>query len=98
MRGATATFHTLKTTSITWLTRQGPNQGKAKLVVDGRSRGVYDLYAANAGPRSITFTGLARRSHTVRVKVLDRKAPASRGTWVGVDGFRFHAGSVCHGR
>jgi hypothetical protein len=91
VHGATATYHTLKTTTMTWLTRQGPNQGKAKLVIDGRIRGVYNLYAAQAGPRAITITGLARQPHTVRVKVLGRKATPSRGTWVAVDGFRFHA-------
>lgn len=89
--GATATFHTPRTTSLTWLTRQGPEQGKAKVVVDGRVRGVYDLYAADDADRSVSLTGLARRPHTVRIKVLDRKAAASGGTWVAVDGFRYHA-------
>lgn len=92
-RNTTATLHTPRTTTLTWLTRQGPDQGKAKLVVDGRVRGVYNLYAAHAAPRSITLTGLPPRSHTVRVKVLGRKAAASRGAWVAIDGFGYHAGN-----
>ena len=92
-RGATATLHTPRTRTLTWLTRQGPNQGKAKLVVDGRVRGVYDLYAADATTRAVTISGLARRPHTVRVKVLGRKAAASHGAWVAIDGFRYHGGN-----
>jgi hypothetical protein len=91
--GATATIHTPRATTLSWLTREGPDQGKAKFVVDGRVRGVYDLYAADAAPRSITVTGLARRSHTVRVKVLGRKAAASRGAWVAIDGFTYRGGN-----
>ena len=90
--GATATLHTPRSTTLTWLTRQGPDQGKAKLFVDGRARGVYDLYAAHAASRAVTFSGLSRRPHTIRVKVLGRKAAASNGTWVAIDGFRYHGG------
>jgi hypothetical protein len=92
-RGATATLHTPRATTLTWLTREGPDQGKAKLVVDGRVRGVYNLYAADSAPRSVTLTGLARRSHTVRVKVLGRNAAASRGAWVAIDGFTYRGGN-----
>lgn len=91
--GATATIHTPRTTTLTWLTRQGPDQGKAKLVVDGRVRGVYNLYAADASSRAVTISGLARRQHIVRVRVLGREAAASRGAWVAIDGFRYHGGN-----
>jgi hypothetical protein len=90
--GAAATFTTPKATTVAWLTRRGPNQGKARVVVDGRSK-VVDLYAAKAAAHTYTFDGLAKRAHTITVKVLGKKASASTATWVAVDGFTFHAGS-----
>jgi sugar lactone lactonase YvrE len=92
-RGDTAAFRTPRVRSVGWLTHEGPNQGKAKISIDGHAKGVFDLYAPSAGPRRITFSGLAHRRHTVKVEVLGRKRAASRASWVGVDGFRVQAGS-----
>jgi sugar lactone lactonase YvrE len=91
--GDTAIFKTPQTSSVVWLTHRGPNQGKAKVTIDGRRKRVVDLYRPEASASSVTFKGLARRSHTVEVQVLGRKDPASTGTWVAVDGFELKAGS-----
>lgn len=91
--GAKATFRTPTSRSVTWLTRQGPDQGRARVLVDGHSKGVFDLYAHTAGPHAFTFDGLAKKVHTITVRVLGRKDSASRSTAVAVDGFGFHARS-----
>jgi len=91
VRGDTAVFRAPAVTSLSWLTHQGPDQGKARILVDGRRRGTFDLYSPTPSARTIRFDGLARKSHTVKVKVLGRKGPSSTGTWVAVDGFRFPA-------
>ena len=91
--GDTATFTTPKSASLTWLTHEGPDQGLARVTIDGRPRGVYDLYAATPARRSIAFEGLEKARHTVRVKVLGRKSADSTGAWVALDGFKVKAGS-----
>ena len=97
VRGDTAAFKTPKSTSVTWLTRRGPNQGKAKVRIDGHVKGRFNLYDSTASAHSITFKGLALRAHTVKVTVLGRKGASSRGTWVAVDGFQAKArGAITH--
>lgn len=91
--GDVVTLRTPRATSVSWVTRQGPGEGKAKLVVDGHSQGTVDLYSPTGSPRTITVDGLDRASHTVRVKVLGRKNAASTGTSVALDAFTFRAGS-----
>jgi hypothetical protein len=90
-RGATATFRTPRSTSIAWLTQAGPDRGRARLVVDGRSRGVIDLYAPSRVPRTVSVEGLSARRHRIGIKVLGRKAPAATGRSVVVDGFSYDA-------
>ena len=92
VRGQRAVLRTPRVTSIDWLTHVGPDQGRARVVIDGRARGTVDLYAARAAARTFTFDGLARIPHAVTVEVLGSKRAASRGTWVAVDGFRMRAG------
>jgi hypothetical protein len=97
VRGDTASFTTRKATSVTWLTHRGPNQGKARVTIDGHRLGTFNLYNRTPSAHSVTFQGLARRAHTVKVRVLGRKGASSRGTWVAVDGFRTTVrGSVTH--
>jgi hypothetical protein len=93
VRGETATFRTPEVTSVTWLTHRGPYQGKASVTIDGRYKGRFNLYRSTASARSFTFSRLARRAHTVKVKVLGRKDASSKGTWVAVDGFKVKVGS-----
>ncbi len=91
--GDSATFVTPAVRRFSWLTHVGPDQGRARVVVDGRSAGSFNLYSPTAGARSIDFDRLAHRAHTVRVRVLGRKASASTGTWVAVDGFGYRLGN-----
>jgi hypothetical protein len=86
--GERVTLNTAKTTSLVWVTRRGPAQGKARVWIDGHSKGTYDLYAASPSRRSISFTGLSRMDHTITVEVLGTKNPASHGRWVTVDAFK----------
>lgn len=89
--GDTASFTTPKVEAFSWLTHEGPSQGKAKLVVDGRVRRTVDLYSATPGRRTVTIRGLDRSTHRVKVKVLGRSNPASGGAAVAVDAFRYRA-------
>lgn len=85
--GQTVSFKTPKTTSVTWIAHRGPQEGKARVLVDGHSKGTFDLYGAVAAPHSFRFTGLSRTSHTVTIEVLGTKDAASSGRWVTIDGF-----------
>jgi hypothetical protein len=86
-RGATASYTTRKAGSLFWLTHRGPNQGRAKIFIDGHSRGTFDLYSPTTSARSVAFRGLPRTPHVVKVKVLGTKRASSKGTWVALDGF-----------
>jgi hypothetical protein len=89
--GASASFRTPRTARVSWLTQQGPDQGRARLFVDGKARGTYDLYDATRSAREVTITGLDRTRHTLRVQVLGTRNAASSNTWVAVDGFGYRA-------
>jgi sugar lactone lactonase YvrE len=87
--GDSVAFRTPRADSVVWLTHQGPDQGRARVLIDGRRRGVFDLYAPEPSARAISFDGLPEGSHTLKVKVLGSKRAASAGTWVAVDGFEY---------
>ena len=75
--------------SVRWIMVMGPGRGLARVLVDGRSRGVFDLSAATTrfgvGHR---FAGLGEGSHTITVAALGRPgAHGPGGTEVPVDGF-----------
>jgi hypothetical protein len=75
------------------LTRRGPRGGRASITIDGRVRRTVDLYSPQVSAAAISFTGLARRPHTIEVQVLGRHDRSSGGRSVAVDGFVFHADS-----
>src|SRR5262249_7942325 len=74
--------------TVTWTTVTGPIDGKAKVSIDGVSKGTVDLYPADFtfGVRE-EFTGLTNTQHTITISVLGKKNPSSFGTFVSVDGF-----------
>ena len=74
-------------TGITWLSRTGPDQGKALVRIDGMRRGPFDLYSNSAATWRRTFGGLAIGTHNIVVQVLQQKNPSSTGLNVSVDGF-----------
>jgi len=69
-------------TGITWNALLGPNDGRAKVVIDGVTVATEDLYAAVASHADFTFGGLADTSHTVKITVLGTKQAASTDTAV----------------
>ena len=86
-RGQTATFRTPVTRKLKWITHLGRQAGRARVLIDGRRKGTFDLYAPAGASHAFRFTGLPHRSHVVTIKVLGTKNPASGGRWVAVDGF-----------
>ena len=71
-----------------WTTARGPAYGQAAIYVDGALLKTVDLY--NPTPQwlyKVTVAGLPYGSHTVLIKVLGTKNPASSGTGIVSDGF-----------
>jgi subtilisin family serine protease len=91
IRGDTVTGETVQFkfsgSSVTWLTKKGPGQGKASVTIDGASKGTIDLYAAAAQSAAQSFSGLGTGSHTLVLKVLGTKNASATGTQVVVRGF-----------
>lgn len=75
-------------TLVKWITRKGPDQGKAQVLVDGAIKGTFDLYSPTATANvQFSFGGLVNRSHNIIVKVLGTKNASSSDKKVVVDGF-----------
>ncbi len=87
VKNDTAVWKSPPTTSIRWLTRTGPSQGKALVTIDGKSKGTIDLYSAAPAISTKTFSGLTNKAHTIVVKVLHTKSTASSGFNVRLDSF-----------
>jgi hypothetical protein len=78
-----------KFTSFKWITYRGPDQGKANILVDGVVKATIDLYRTTAQWQYLVeIKGLTNAKHTVVIKALNAKSPASSGNWVVVDGFK----------
>ncbi len=79
---------TFKGTSVTWLTRKGPDAGRAQVLIDGVNKGTFDLYSAavrwNVQQK---FAGLANRTHRLQIRVLGTRNALSSNNFVYVDGF-----------
>jgi GH25 family lysozyme M1 (1,4-beta-N-acetylmuramidase) len=75
--------------SITWYTATGPDQGRAGVRIDGRSRGVFDQYTPTPDFRvGRTFNKLGGGWHTITIQVLGTHSAAARDSRVVVDAFR----------
>ncbi|HEX8105992.1 MAG TPA: Ig-like domain-containing protein [Solirubrobacteraceae bacterium] len=74
-------------TSISWRARTGPNQGQAKVLIDGVQKALVDNHAASAGFAARDVTGLSDAVHTIRVVPAGTKNASSTGVAVGVDSF-----------
>lgn len=75
-------------TELTLLTRKGPDQGNARVLIDGVLVGKLDLYAPTVSNFAASFTGLTPSGgHKVILKVMGTKNAASTGTSVVFDGF-----------
>jgi hypothetical protein len=85
---STATF-TFTGTGVRWLGQRDQWAGKAKVYLDGVLKATVDLYADTTLPQSVLWskTGLANKSHTLKVVVLGTKRAKSQGKWVWTDAF-----------
>jgi len=73
-------------TGISWNALYGPNNGKAKLSIDGTPQTI-DLYDAGYYFANVSVTGLSNTVHTLKLTVLGQKNAASSDTIVSVNGF-----------
>lgn len=74
--------------SVKWISRKGPDQGKAQVTLDGADEGTFDLYSAGAQKQFVkTFKSLTSGKHILKLKVLGVKNANASDTNVVVDGF-----------
>ena len=79
---------TFRGTGIDWFTARGPDQGRAKIYVDGLLVRTVDNYAASPAFGVVrSIDGLADGVHTLRIVVLATARPAATGALVSVDRF-----------
>jgi hypothetical protein len=71
--------------SVTWITATGRAYGRAKVVIDGRAY-VIDLYGKHAVRQTkVSYTGLSKGRHHIRICPLGKKDPSSRSAKVVLD-------------
>lgn len=74
--------------SITWITAKGPQNGIARVLIDGADQGTYDLYAPSGEWQvKFTFNNLGGGQHTIQVRPTHTKNPSSGGYGIVVDAF-----------
>ncbi|MFA5892018.1 MAG: hypothetical protein WDA27_13880, partial [Actinomycetota bacterium] len=73
--------------AVIWYTVLGPDQGWAKVYVDGVYKGSFNQYSSSARYRiGRRLSGLRSGSHRLTIVVTGKKgSSAGRGTWVSVD-------------
>ncbi|MGB8643725.1 MAG: CARDB domain-containing protein [Anaerolineae bacterium] len=82
-------------TSITWVTRIGPAQGIAKILIDSVSKGTPDLYSpTDQWQVAKTYSGLANAAHTLVIQVTGTKNASATDTNVVIDAFKAGAGTT----
>src|SRR5438552_1503446 len=75
-------------TSVKWITRKGPEMGKALVTIDGVDKGTFDLYnSSDLQNQQFAFSGLASGAHRIAITVTGTKNPLSTDSRVVVDGF-----------
>jgi hypothetical protein len=75
-KGASITL-TFRGTGVVWSALTGPNDGFAKVVIDGTTVGTEDLYASGFGATPYTFKGLANQLHKLAITALGTHDPNS---------------------
>jgi hypothetical protein len=81
-----STSFTFHGTSITWYTINAPNQGDAKVYVDGVPKGTINDYASSTlYKRAHTFGSLTSANHTIRIVVLGTHQSGATGSQVVID-------------
>jgi hypothetical protein len=87
--GDQATF-SFTGTSVSWLGSLGPQNGTARILLDGvLAADNVDTYAPEDGPQNVVFklSGLPAGAHTLTIEVTGNKNPASTGIAIVVDAF-----------
>jgi hypothetical protein len=87
--GDQATF-TFTGTSVGWIGFKGPQNGMARVILDGKVvADSFDTYAPTEAPQTTLFrlSGLAAGGHTLIIQVTGSKNPASLGISIVVDAF-----------
>jgi hypothetical protein len=84
----TTTF-TFTGTRVDWITTIGPSYGKAEVYLDGVDQGTVDLYSpTNHWQTAKSYSASGPGQHTLIIKVLGLKNPASTGKAVIIDAFK----------
>lgn len=80
---------TLTATDLAIVSTLGPNRGKAAVYVDGVQKATIDLYRATTVYRQVVYAISFPTAgiHTIELRVLGTKRPASSGTRVDLDAF-----------
>lgn len=74
--------------SVKWISRKGPDEGRAQVKIDGVDMGTVDLYSATVQNQYLkTFKKLAAGNHKLVIKVLGTKNAHATDTNIVVDGF-----------
>ncbi|MBV8756429.1 MAG: hypothetical protein JO257_04105 [Deltaproteobacteria bacterium] len=74
--------------AVAWVTASGPDQGEAKVLIDGVTVALADLYSASRQWQvKYSFTGLTDGLHTITLDVLGKHRRTSSGSSVSVDAF-----------
>ncbi len=77
-------------TGVRWIGERTPTSGIAEVLIDGVVvRSVVDTYASNTQWQVVLFerTGLARRAHSIEIRVKGTKNTSSGGKYVYADAF-----------
>ncbi len=81
-------YYRFRGTGIDWRTLLGPDQGMAKVYIDGVYKGLFDNYASSAKGYTRAFRGLSNAVHEIRIVVAGKKRSASKNYTVSVDSWR----------
>lgn len=74
-------------TAVTWVGSRGPDFGIAEVILDGRSRGVVDLYDYALNPKRVLWSanGLVGGRHLLSIRLSGKRNKASSSFTLGVD-------------
>lgn len=81
--------------TVTWVAMRGPQEGKAAILIDGVSKGIFNLYRMAIQPDyRLVFSGLGTGKHRIQIHVLGTKANLASDTNISHDAFIVDGASV----
>jgi len=74
-------------TGVTWIAPVGPDRGRARIYIDGKSAGTVDLYRSAVATAQPVWerAGLGNSRHTIKVVVLGSRNASSTASYVHFD-------------